>query len=167
VLRARRLCTQLPIALTPGSSSPERPGLGNTTGQPWSDATCPCTTCHLNQILVSVKTNLEGFDFLTQFQLRLLICGTRIVVSGKQTPSARKLIFPCEFAKSSLYQNIEETEILFFALFVYLAKSDFFCGRNAFFSRKSLLPSCSLFKSTQKVHRPTIQFPLQSDIRNL
>ena len=111
VLRARRLCTQLPIALTPGSSSPERPGLGNTTGQPWSDATCPCTTCHLNQILVSVKTNLEGFDFLTQFQLRLLICGTRIVVSGKQTPSARKLIFPCEFAKSSLYQNIEETEI--------------------------------------------------------
>jgi len=44
VLRARRLCTQLLIASTPGSSSLERPGLENTTRQPWSDATCPCTT---------------------------------------------------------------------------------------------------------------------------
>jgi len=44
VLRARRLCTQLPIASTPGSSSPEPPGLDNSTSQPWSDATCPCTT---------------------------------------------------------------------------------------------------------------------------
>jgi len=44
VLRARRVCTQLPIASTPGSSSPKRPGLDNITSQPWSDATCPCTT---------------------------------------------------------------------------------------------------------------------------
>ena len=41
---SRGLCTQLPIASTPGSSSPEQPGLDNTTSQPWSDATCPCTT---------------------------------------------------------------------------------------------------------------------------
>jgi len=33
-----------PIASTPGSSSPEWPGLDNITSQPWSDATCPCTT---------------------------------------------------------------------------------------------------------------------------
>ena len=44
VLRARRSCTQLLIASTPGSSSLERPGLDNITSQPWSDATCPCTT---------------------------------------------------------------------------------------------------------------------------
>ena len=33
-----------PIASKPASSPPERPGLDNTTSQPWSDATCPCTT---------------------------------------------------------------------------------------------------------------------------
>jgi len=32
------------IASTPGSSPPERPGLDNVTSQPWSAATCPCTT---------------------------------------------------------------------------------------------------------------------------
>jgi len=32
------------ITSTPDSSPPERPGLDNTTSQPWSDATCPCTT---------------------------------------------------------------------------------------------------------------------------
>jgi len=32
-----------PIALKPGSSSPERYGLNNITSQPWSDATCPRT----------------------------------------------------------------------------------------------------------------------------
>ena len=40
VLRARRLCTQPPIASKPGSSPPERPGPDNSTSQPWSDATC-------------------------------------------------------------------------------------------------------------------------------
>jgi len=48
VLRAHCLCTQLLIASTLGSSSPERLGLDNLTShrlsQPWSDATCPCTT---------------------------------------------------------------------------------------------------------------------------
>jgi len=44
VLRARRLCTQLPIASTPGSSPPEQPGPDNITSQPWFDATCPCNT---------------------------------------------------------------------------------------------------------------------------
>ena len=44
VFRARRLCTQPPIASKPGSSPPERPGPDNTTSQPWYDATCPCTT---------------------------------------------------------------------------------------------------------------------------
>jgi len=44
VLRARRLCTQPPIASTPGSIPPERPGLDNITSQPWSEATCPCNT---------------------------------------------------------------------------------------------------------------------------
>jgi len=44
VLRARRLCTQPQIASTPGSSSLKQPGLDNITSQPWSDATCPCTT---------------------------------------------------------------------------------------------------------------------------
>jgi len=44
VLRARRLCTQPPIASTPGSSPPERPGPDNSTSQPWFDATCPCNT---------------------------------------------------------------------------------------------------------------------------
>ena len=44
VVGARRLCKQLLIASTPGSSFPERPGLDNITGQPWSDATCSCTT---------------------------------------------------------------------------------------------------------------------------
>ena len=44
VLRARHLCTQPPIASTPGSCSPERLGLDNITSQPWSEATCPCTT---------------------------------------------------------------------------------------------------------------------------
>ena len=43
-LRARRLYTQPPIASTPGSSPPERPGPDNMTGQPWFDATCPCNT---------------------------------------------------------------------------------------------------------------------------
>jgi len=33
------------IASKPGSSPPERPGLDNTARQPWSDATCSCTTC--------------------------------------------------------------------------------------------------------------------------
>jgi len=32
------------IASKPDSSPPERPGLDNTTSQPWSEATCPCTT---------------------------------------------------------------------------------------------------------------------------
>jgi len=32
-----------PIAWKPGSSPPERLGLDNITGQPWSDATCPRT----------------------------------------------------------------------------------------------------------------------------
>ena len=47
VLRARRLCTQLPIASTPGSSSLEWPGLDDTTSQPWSDATCTCNTASI------------------------------------------------------------------------------------------------------------------------
>jgi len=33
-----------PIASKPDSSSPERPGLDNITSQPWSKATCLCTT---------------------------------------------------------------------------------------------------------------------------
>ena len=33
-----------PIASKPDSSPPERPGLDNSTSQPWSQATCPCTT---------------------------------------------------------------------------------------------------------------------------
>ena len=33
-----------PITSKPGSSPPERPGLDNITSQPWSEATCPCTT---------------------------------------------------------------------------------------------------------------------------
>jgi len=33
-----------PIASKPDSSPPERPGLENITSQPWSEATCPCTT---------------------------------------------------------------------------------------------------------------------------
>jgi len=33
-----------PIVLAPGSSSPKRPVLDNTTSQPWSDATISCTT---------------------------------------------------------------------------------------------------------------------------
>jgi len=32
------------IASKPDSSPPERPGLDNTTSQPWSEATRPCTT---------------------------------------------------------------------------------------------------------------------------
>jgi len=32
------------ITSTPGSSPPERTSLDNITSQPWSDATCPCTT---------------------------------------------------------------------------------------------------------------------------
>ena len=47
VLRARRLCTQPPIASTPGSSPPERPGLDNVTSQPWSEATCHLLKCLL------------------------------------------------------------------------------------------------------------------------
>jgi len=33
-----------PIGSKPDSSPPKRPGLDNTTSQPWSDAICPCTT---------------------------------------------------------------------------------------------------------------------------
>ena len=33
-----------PITSQPDSSPPEQPGLDNITSQPWSDATCPCTT---------------------------------------------------------------------------------------------------------------------------
>ena len=33
-----------PVASKPDSSPPERPDLDNTTSQPWSEATCPCTT---------------------------------------------------------------------------------------------------------------------------
>ena len=33
-----------PIASKPGSSPPEWPGLDNITSQPWSEATCPCTS---------------------------------------------------------------------------------------------------------------------------
>jgi len=44
VLRARRLCTQPPIASTPGSSPPERPGPDKSTSQPCFDPTCPCNT---------------------------------------------------------------------------------------------------------------------------
>ena len=36
--------SRTPISSTPGSSSPEWPGLDNKTSQPWSVATCPCTT---------------------------------------------------------------------------------------------------------------------------
>jgi len=32
------------MASKPGSSPPERTSLDNSTSQPWSDATCPCTT---------------------------------------------------------------------------------------------------------------------------
>jgi len=34
--------TQPPIDSKPGSSPLERPGPDNITGQPWSDAMCPC-----------------------------------------------------------------------------------------------------------------------------
>ena len=45
VLRVRAVHDSRPlIASTPGSSPPERPGLDNITGQPWSHATCPHTT---------------------------------------------------------------------------------------------------------------------------
>jgi len=48
-----------PIASTPGSSSPEWPGLDNITSQPWSDATSPYTS--------SVSAYLR---FVTIFLLR-------------------------------------------------------------------------------------------------
>ena len=46
-------------------------------------------------------------------------------------------------------------------------KIRFFLRAKRVFFRKSLLLSGSLFASTQKVHRPRCQSPLQSDIRNL
>ena len=33
-----------PITSKPDSSPPQRPDVDNITSQPWSDATCPCTT---------------------------------------------------------------------------------------------------------------------------
>jgi len=44
VLRARCLCMQTLIALTPGSSPPERSGLDKFTSQSWSESKCPCNT---------------------------------------------------------------------------------------------------------------------------
>jgi len=71
VLRARRLCAQLLIASTPGSSSPGRPGLDNMTSQPWSDATCPCTTSWR-----------AYFRFVTLFLLKKARQSTRSGVTG-------------------------------------------------------------------------------------
>jgi len=71
VLRARHLCTQPPIASTPGSSPPERPGLDNITSQLWSDATCPCTTSWS-----------AFFRFVTLFLLKKIRQSTRSGVTG-------------------------------------------------------------------------------------
>jgi len=46
-------------------------------------------------------------------------------------------------------------------------KIRFFLRAKRVFFRRLLLLSGSLFASTQKVHRPRSQSPLQSDIRNL
>jgi len=74
VLRVHRLCTQPPIASTPGLSPLERPGLDNITSQPWSDASCPCTTswsarCCFVRLFVLKKTG--------QFNLNLHHSGFR------------------------------------------------------------------------------------------
>jgi len=44
------------IASKPGSSFTEWPGLDNITTQPWSDATCPCTTTSSTWSCLSDKT---------------------------------------------------------------------------------------------------------------
>jgi len=71
VLRAHRLCTQLPIASTPGSSSSERLVVDNITSQPWSDATCPCTTSWS-----------AYFRFVTLYLLKTARQSTRSGVTG-------------------------------------------------------------------------------------
>jgi len=54
VLRVRRYGSRPLISSTPGSSNPERPGLDNTTSEPWSDATWPCTTASSAQVFVTL-----------------------------------------------------------------------------------------------------------------
>jgi len=60
-----------PIASTPGSSPPERPGLYNITSQPCSDATSPRTTSWS-----------AYFRFVILFLLKKTIQSTRSSVAG-------------------------------------------------------------------------------------
>jgi len=90
-----------PIASTPGASSPEWPSLDNFPSQPWSDATCPCTTSWsayfrfvtlflLKKTRQSTRSSVTGPGTLRQTMVDSWYCLVRVVPEG-MSQSARQL----------------------------------------------------------------------------